>query len=456
MPPKGEKKVKEETTEDKTDLRAQQPDKAEFDEQVAKIQKVIDDFQKRQKELSKKISEENVGKNDENYQERMDLKHQLEQLQARIQELEGARKLASDKLDEGRQNQRNQRQELEKMKKFNGFKNEDEIDDRIASIEFKMWTGSMSLNEEKACLREISDLKKLRPQVTRVKAKEAQMSNQDFGTEHKENIELVKDQLNQYRDARKVVADRLHKLNQERSEAYTKVSHFVQERKQISEQITAKIEERNQLREAFREKERAYQQLRRAAQEERYQREAEERAARDLKRKEDQFRREADKLDLNPHQDMITLIDQTLTYCKSLCPEDNDQQQEKKQVVHDLGEGLTILARKEEREDEFFYVATAKKKSKGKSSAKKEGPKMIKHNAMTFGLFDKLGLNAPMNTGDVPALIEELKGKMSEFEEKTREWQATKEEKRRELLEKAEGIAAPAAAAAAVDEEVES
>ena len=40
-----------------------------------------------------------------------------------------------------------------------------EIEQRIASLEFKMWTDSLSLKDEKAVLKEISDLKKQKPKL---------------------------------------------------------------------------------------------------------------------------------------------------------------------------------------------------------------------------------------------------------------------------------------------------
>merc|ERR1712083_938780 len=58
--------------------------------------------------------------------------------------------------------------ELQKMQKSVGYGSEVEIDQRIATIEFKLNTESISLKEEKKYLLELQELKKSRPKVSKV------------------------------------------------------------------------------------------------------------------------------------------------------------------------------------------------------------------------------------------------------------------------------------------------
>merc|ERR1712146_593161 len=107
----------------------------------------------------------------------------------------------------------------------------------------------------------------------------------------------------------------------------------------------------------------------------------------DQRRKE----RAAEKLDEQPYVSEITLIEQTMLFCKSLTQsKDSDQKEEKKETVHNNPEGTEVLLKKEDRDEEYYYAPTAKgKKGKNKKGAKAEGSsgKPIKHNAETFRLF---------------------------------------------------------------------
>merc|ERR1719265_1074245 len=63
------------------------------------------------------------------------------------------------------------------------------------------------------------------------------------------------------------------------------------------------------------------------------------------------------------------------------------------------------------------------------------GAKPIKHNAETFQVFDKLKLNAPITTADVPALLVQLEDKLAYYNEKVKEWDLKREEMKRIILE---------------------
>merc|ERR1712048_1484129 len=103
---------------------------------------------------------------------------------------------------------------------------------------------------------------------------------------------------------------------------------------------------------------------------------------------------------------------------------------------HDLKKGEEVLVKKEDR-DLFYYEPTARGK-KGKSKAKKEESaekaKPIKHNAETFNLFDKLKLDAPITTDDVPALLEKLDAKLVDFNNKVKTWEEQRENLKERIL----------------------
>merc|ERR1711907_237717 len=144
-------------------------------------------------------------------------------------------------------------------------------------------------------------------------------------------------------------------------------------------------------------------------------------------------------LDEQPFVAEITLIEQTLKFCKDLLPkEEGAAKEEKKETTYNNKDNEVVMLRKEDRDEEFFFAATAKKKGKKGPAAKADGApksKAIKHNAETFKLFEKLKLDAPITTADIPALIEKLDGQKADFEKKVEEWKENKEEMKRKIKE---------------------
>merc|ERR1740129_235972 len=108
-----------------------------------------------------------------------------------------------------------------------------------------------------------------------------------------------------------------------------------------------------------------------------------------------------------------------------------------KETVVDNIEGAEVLAKKEDR-DEYYFVPTVKgKKNKAKAKgAQAEGKsKPIKHNAETFRLFEKLKLDAPITTNDIPGTLEKLEAQLQDYKDKIKLWEATRDERKRKILE---------------------
>merc|ERR1711879_80666 len=93
--------------------------------------------------------------------------------------------------------------------------------------------------------------------------------------------------------------------------------------------------------------------------------------------------------------------------------------------------------KKEDRDEEFYFVPTNKKKGgkKAKGAGEDSGKKSIKHNAETFKLFDSLKLDAPITTAEIPALLEKLDAQREDYEKKVQEWRENKEDMKRKIKE---------------------
>merc|ERR1712172_68308 len=139
-------------------------------------------------------------------------------------------------------------------------------------------------------------------------------------------------------------------------------------REEIQNQIKEKIVERQQLRDDFTaEKKKFQEQLaeQRKVRQEKYAEEkkqyAEARKIRDMERK-------VEELDNQPYVSEITLIEQTIKFCKSLMPSDAaaKAKDEVKEIAHNNKANEEVLIKKEDRE-EFYFAPTKKGKAAKKA-----------------------------------------------------------------------------------------
>merc|ERR1711865_668416 len=84
-----------------------------------------------------------------------------------------------------------------------------------------------------------------------------------------------------------------------------------------------------------------------------------------------QLEKQVEALDDQPYVSEITLIEQTVKFCKSLMPaESAETKDEKKETVFNNKDGEEVMMSKDKRDEEMYYVATKKaKKGKGAKAA---------------------------------------------------------------------------------------
>jgi len=431
--PAKEKKEKEEDQMPKMDP----PDQDAFNEKIQNIQTEIDKLQTQQSAITAKINERSGGKEDF-FQKKAEIRAELDAVSARMDEIQGKKEGIQKTIGDSQQQAKDMRKELNSMKKSIGFTSEAEIDERIASIEFKLWTESIPLKEEKKLLAEIQDLKKSKPKVLQMNQMEGKLTGSEAAAPLKEQNKALNESLAGLRDQKREIQARLAEITEARKAQLGDTPQLIEERETIGGKIREKIQERNQARDEFGEAKREFakwQAEQRRVRSEKIQAEREKRQAEwDMQRRE----REVEKLDEQPYISEITLIEQTIKFCKSLLPKgETEQKEEKSEVVYDNPEGSQVLIKKSDR-DEWYFTPTKKgkgAKTKGKDAKGDSGAssKPIKHNAETFRLFDQLKIDAPITTGDIPAALAKLEEEMASYQEKIKQWEETREETKRKI-----------------------
>merc|ERR1719321_2351863 len=221
----------------------------------------------------------------------------------------------SDKQKEDRQ----KRQDLNDMKKKLGFQSEAEIDAEIKKIETSMCTESHTLKKEKEMMAKIQELRKSKPMVTKYAQMEGTTGGETGAVDSmKNNIDDIKAELNEVREAKKIQSQAYSKLMEARQKVMGDVPKMFEERETINAQIREKIMERNTLRDEFNTRQRAFQSYLNEARALRAER---ARLERDVREKEWEERRKSEMPDEGPKAlpfaEDLQYLENMMNYLKS-------------------------------------------------------------------------------------------------------------------------------------------
>jgi len=461
MAPKKEKPAAAAAKEEEKPAGVQAPDKKEFDEKSSVITAEVERLQKELKKLSSEIGGRTTGK-EEFYAEKSKILEAVRIEGDAIKQLRDKKDAIWNQMQNSKQAAKQSKGELSQLKRGLSYSTTGEIDERIAKIEFELWTESVSLKEEKAKLEEIKRLKKDKPNVMKVHMKEAELTaQQEQVTSSSGNLSAELDALKKEIETHKAKKDewnaQLTALVEDRKAQTGGMSELFESREALNGQIREQIKARDALRDEFKQKEREYYEYTRKQREERRQKAEAEREQWQKQRELDNRRKKVEALNEQPHTQEITLLEQTIKFCKSFQPKEEEATTEKKEIKHDNPDTHMVLLKKDEREEEFYYAPT-KGKKKGKKGKKGDdaGAKPIKHNAETFKLFNSLKLEAPITTAEIPATLEKLESEMEKFRHKIKLWEEQRAEKQAKIMagvdDEDDEDASPAPAAKEEDE----
>jgi len=442
MAPKKENKDKEPEVEAK-EGKATQPDKAEFDKKMEEQNVVINQLQAKLTELNGKINEVGKGKEgkEEFFYKKNAIRAQLDEHQAKINELEEERQKLQTAIKTKQNDNRNMRTEVQNMKKKMPYQSEEEIDKKIAEIEFKIQTESIGLKREKELMKEISELKKTKPLVGKYAKMESGLTafdGSDVGP-IKERLEYVRGLLNEARDAKKVVSEEYKKLTGERSKQMEDMPELYEERDALSKDVGLKIRERNAMRNEFNQKQREWQAF---LAEQRQQRQERAKAEREARQAEGALRRlekELGEIDEQvPMAEEMLLCDNAISYLRTHLPKEEKKDVESKATTFDNPDGTAILLNKKDRDEEFYFAPIKKKQLKTKKNEESKGKAKLVHSMGILQYFDMLKVVAPMSIATIPETIELLEKKKEEFKNSQGDFVEKQKAKKEKLQKKLE------------------
>lgn len=429
---KGEKPVKD----DKGKM-PQKPNDADYNARVIEIDAKISDKKKEMDKVQAVIDKRSEGK--ELYEDqRTALYDQMNAIKAERQAAVEQRKTFRDNEKQLKEKARSAERGLKDLLRSSESMNEEALNDKIASIEYKLSISTMTLKEEKASMQEIKKLKALKPQAQKITRELESAKAQAASGEHCTDTVTVQEQMTN-------LTARINKLEIDSNETWEKIQALKEARKKQTGGVEKELEKKEKLKneiDAFWTQKKAIFSELKAAKDvyfkhQRAEREAKqkkweaERAKQDAEWESERASKELEKP--NPFLGEVTLVTQTLDWCKTVSGEKEDEAtEEKKELDHVNPEGSLILISKKDRDKEMYFTGTKKKNLKKKGGDKVKSEK-IKHTADTFQVFEELKLAPPLTTSDIPALQEKLQKMLDDYNKKVADWEEERKKKVEEM-----------------------
>jgi len=346
----------------------QQPDRSRFDAAIREIQMTIEDLEAQLVILGAKIRESSRGK-DDYFTMRQEYSTRLDEFTKKIDELMARREQV--KLDIKRKKQ-------EAARRMQRQSTADAIDDRLARIEIWLRTQTLTLHQEKACMKEIEGLKRSRSKL-RQEAKKDSLVSQDRDVDLSEIIATLDSEQDFYRNGRRQASQALAELKRSRQEKLDELAKYMEERKHLEKSLKIQEGKRTTLTDEFRWKVREFNSWRSQQLKARRERINEDRQAQQAEWDFIQRRKRAEMLDRQPHVAETALLEQMITFCENA------------------------------------HMQCVRKKV--------AGAKPIKHSIETLKLFSSLELRPPMTDEEVPETRERLQTQLAFYQEKVRAWE---------------------------------
>jgi len=451
MAPKADSKAKAKPKAD-AKAKAARKEKKEVEEEVPrmsqpewddaafqKIQDAIDGLAKQVQGCKDQMKGKGEGR-EEYFEEKKSLQGQRDEIKKELDRLQENKGKIEKELENRQQQSREMAADVSKMKKTIGYTSEAAIDQRIADLEFKMWTESLKLKDEKAIVAELQMLKKNKSKVSDVSQKEAELSNFKASTDPKvlkEQKSEINAEMAEWRKKRDVIDEKRKALEEARKAKEGDRPAIQEKLKSLQEKLQEKLAEKRKFNDDFKEQNRLYRTWQAEQRRIRAEKQAEERKAWEEEKRRMQVQRKVEQMDEQPHVTEITLIEQCIKFCKSKLPKEVDQKaEEKKEVAYNNNANETVLLSKDKRDEEFYFCTTAKKGKQGKKTkqAPEESKKAIKHDAETFQIFKRVNIDTPVTVADIPACLEKLEEKLEMYLQKVKDWEANKETLKAKML----------------------
>ncbi|CRG89238.1 putative protein C458,02c [Talaromyces islandicus] len=430
--------------------RPVKPDEDAYKASLAKAEKEHTAAQEKLNQIKAKIESAKPSNQDSPAAQRQkELRAELASIRQKQQGFKSARSSTQEKLNALDSNLKARVAEQNNSRNKIAFKNVEEIDKEIARLEKDVDSGKMRLVDEKKALSDISNLRKQRKNFAGL----------DDG---QKSIDALKKQIAELKktmdnpearalsDKYNEITKELDSIKGEQDSAFKALNSLRDERTKLQKDQQAKFMAIREIKDTYYKARKAYKEYEDEAWKIRRERQKTEREAFEREKKKkiaDKKLEEASQPaytdEILTAQGLIRHFDPSYNFA-SLGLDDTKKttdggafRAEVGRTVDDSNIKGVRVVKKDEREDDYFIGTGGKKGKKGKKGANASPapgtPTEGKFN-LSFGViedFAKVKVDQPMSQGDVPAVVEKLAAKITE-------WKKNQASKTQENIKKAQ------------------
>ncbi len=303
------------------------------------------------------------------------------------------------------------------------FKNTEEVDRQIDSLEKQVNSGTMKLVDERKALTDISSLRKVRKNFGQFDDSQKQIDDL------RAKIKEIKDSMEN--PEQKAMSEQYNKIQAEidqikaeQDKAYKGVSKLRDERSKLQADQQEKFTVIRKLKDEYYGQKKAYASFEREAREKARERRETERKRYDLERKKATAERVlADASDpayleeIRRANNLIVFLDPSQKAEKAPLMADSGLGAQAQRTVDGAGLKGTKLVSKADREDEYFSAAKKGKKGKKGGAAAAAAAPSKGFNCPPSVVEDcsAMGIEPPMSSEEIPGVIEKVRAKLDHW-----------------------------------------
>jgi len=441
-------------------VKVPKPDQEKRDAKVNDIKAKVDRLMAERQKIDKQQQSARAGSKPYN-DKRKELIGKLKELRGKRGKLIDAAKTLQVSVDAINKKDKERRQKDKAAQQSLKFRSVEEVDEKLRELERKHETTSLSKQEEKDMMKEISTLRQTRRKVEEyLKQKSSSAAGIEDVAAMKEEVKAKYQDADSFKEEIDKLSAELDELMVKNKDASSKAEKLQKKRNEIQTELSALFAERDEVREAHNTEWKAYKEYLDKFNKLR----DEERKLREEYRKKEieeyERRLEEEEMKKKPWEEEIALCDFLTNYLEKIIYKDKKQKQDDVEgagasssataAASDAPEirrsaddfqGLQPIGKKSTELDDFLVMGGGKQK-KSKSKKKKQNERLT-HSIDLLGSFSLLGLQAPTKIEDVPASIKELQDKRAHYDvlpraprKKKTEEGAGQEEKREQPQDK--------------------
>ncbi|KAF2635807.1 hypothetical protein P280DRAFT_473592 [Massarina eburnea CBS 473.64] len=417
-------------------VRPEKPDEAAFKEQLSKLESAHTAAQQKFNAARQKqdLARPN-NKDSPNAQRQQELKKELGELRQAQQGFKNSRNTVHDKLKRLDEQIKSRLNELKTSKGKVQYKSVEDVDREIARLQKDVDSGTMKLVDERKALSDVSNLHKIRKNFAGFDSQ--QKTVDDLKAEYAEQKKLLDDPeqkaiSNKYNE----LQTELDGLKKEQDEAFSNLKGLREATDKARAEQQEKWQEMKEFKDKYYAQKRAFSdydyQARKARNERRRQQEIEYQAS---KRKEVASKR-LEEASGPAYQDEIYVCEGLIRHFDpSALPAKETTAESKfaaaaQRTVDSSGFKGTALPKKGGDEESYFIGGASKKGKKNKKTT----PAVETKFNLNIGIIEelaKVGVDAPSSQADVPATVQKLQEKLSN-------WKSDQDRKTKENIAKAQ------------------